>query len=57
MSDNEITDKNVCCPLFIISPCGDTDEHRHVSYEIKGVISNSQAVVFCLSESDKKERA
>ena len=49
---------NVCCPYFNITPCHDTEEHKHLTCDPKSglndpILSNERAKDFCLSQPER----
>lgn len=56
--DRRMSEINVCCPLFLVLPCGDTNAHQHIGCDAKAklgddpLITNEQAGEYCIGDED-----
>jgi hypothetical protein len=62
LAKKELMAENICCPLFGVVPCADTDEHQHLlckalsRIEANPMITNQHAVDYCINDEDSFKR-
>ena len=57
-----MSEVNICCPLFRVLPCADTDEHQHVGCDAEAKLedtpftTNEHAKEYCIGGEDSFKR-
>lgn len=53
--DITLAEVNMCCPQFIVLPCGDIKTHCHIICQSRvdneAILGNSYAKLYCLSDN------